>query len=407
MRLRQARTEIFLSCLPSLQPGGRGTLPGMTHAPSLSERDAWVRLNFEPGLGLIKKHQLLSLFSSPLALYQASPETLRARLAPTLAEQFLRPVAREQADMTAAAVHWASQPGHHLLYPTHPHYPALLKEMPDAPLVLFAKGDLARLEAQAIAIVGARNATMDGQENAKDFARFLARQGHCILSGLAYGVDAAAHAGALAAGPEGGGTIAVLGTGIDLIYPLNHTKLAAEIVAQKGLLLSELPLGAPPLPAHFPRRNRIVAGLSRGVLVVEAALKSGSLITARLANEMGREVFALPGSIHAPLSRGPHALIQQGAKLVETGADILSELGYPPTGSRNKTTGKQSRAPSLPTPASPLWQAIGYDPVTEESLAMRVNMLPGLFQAELLGLELSGHIVRHHNGTIQRARTPA
>jgi DNA processing protein len=379
----------------------------MTHATSLSERGAWVRLNFEPGLGLIKKNQLLPLFSSPLTLYQSTPATLRAKLTPALAEQFLSPIAREQADMAAATMQWASLPGHHLLYPPHPQYPSLLKEMPDAPLLLFAKGDLTRLHAQAIAIVGARNATADGQANAKNFARFLARQGFCILSGLAYGVDAAAHAGALTAGPHGGGTIAVLGTGIDLIYPVSHTKLATEILTQNGLLLSELPLGAPPLPAHFPRRNRIVAGLSRGVLVVEAALKSGSLITARLANDMGREVFALPGSIHAPLSRGPHALIQQGAKLVETGADILSELDYPQTNCHNKTIDNRSSQRHLPTPTSPLWHAIGYDPVTEESLAMQVNMLPGLFQIELLNLELGGHIVRHHNGTIQRKRTPA
>ena len=295
--------------------------------------------------------------------------------------------------MTAAAVHWASQPGHHLLYPTHPHYPALLKEMPDAPLVLFAKGDLARLEAQAIAIVGARNATMDGQENAKDFARFLARQGHCILSGLAYGVDAAAHAGALAAGPEGGGTIAVLGTGIDLIYPLNHTKLAEEIVAQKGLLLSELPLGAPPLPAHFPRRNRIVAGLSRGVLVVEAALKSGSLITARLANEMGREVFALPGSIHAPLSRGPHALIQQGAKLVDAAADVLEELRVAPA--------PAAEAPA-PRPADPLLEALGHDPVTLDALSARLGESPAALSVRLLELELSGDVARLPGQLFQR-----
>ena len=377
----------------------------MTHDSLHTERNAWVRLNFEPGLSLVKKHQLLSLFSSPLALYQAPPDTLRAKLAPVLAEQFSRPAAREQADMALNAIRWASESGHHLLCLDHPQYPVLLKEMPDAPLLLFAKGDLARLDAQAIAIVGARNATVDGQENAKNFARFLARQGHCVLSGLAYGVDASAHAGALTVGPDGGGTIAVLGTGIDLIYPVSHTKLATEIVTQKGLLLSEFPLGAPPLPAHFPRRNRLVAGLSRGVLVVEAALKSGSLITARLANEMGREVFALPGSIHAPLSRGPHSLIQQGAKLVETGEDILSELGYPQTDSRSKLTGKKSRQPSLPTPASPLWQAIGYDPVTEESLALRVNMLPGLFQTELLSLELSGHITRHRNGSVQRTHS--
>lgn len=377
----------------------------MTITSVYDSTHAWIRFNFEPGLGLSKKHHILSLFHDPLAIYRATHDELRAKLPLSIAEQFMRPPMVNHAKLIQSALQWATQSGHQLLTPDHQNYPCLLKEMPDAPLLLFALGDLNRLEVDAIAIVGSRNATVDGCENAKDFARFLSNQGICIISGLAYGIDAAAHEGALTGQLDSGGTIAVLGTGIDIIYPASHKELAANILMQNGLLLSELPPGAPPLPAHFPRRNRIVAGLSRGVLVVEAALKSGSLITARLANEMGREVFALPGSIHAPLSRGPHSLIQQGAKLVETGSDILSEFGF-----TNHTTSpkkEKKRQQPVQPPSSPLWQAIGYDPITEETLAMRVNMLPGLMQTELLTLELGGHIIRGANGTLQRARTKA
>lgn len=366
---------------------------------------AWIRFHFEPGLGLAKKHQILALFSHPREAYLATSEMLHARMPAAIARQFLSPPAADLAKRIEETLSWASREGNHLLTLDHKDYPCLLKEMTDAPLLLFAKGDPARLKSDGIAIVGSRHATIDGLENAKAFARYLSNQGICVLSGLAYGIDAAAHEGALTGLPQAGGTIAVLGTGIDIIYPSAHTRLAADIQAQNGLLLSEFPLGAPPLASHFPRRNRIVAGLSRGVLVIEAALKSGSLITARLANEMGREIFAVPGSIHSPLSRGPHALIQQGARLVETGEDILSELGYLKHSITSKIVKKTDRSPS--PPASPLWQAIGYDPVSEEALALRVNMLPGLMQAELLSFELEGHIVRHPNGFIQRARAGA
>ena len=389
-------------------------------------------MHLEPGLGLAKKHEILALFECPYKLFHAPRDALRARVPTPLADQFASPPHPDIRTQIEHALQWANGDQHHILTFDHPHYPALLKEMSDAPLVLFAHGDLARLQHDAIAIVGARNATADGRENAKAFATFLSNQGLCIVSGLAYGIDAAAHAGALTDQAQAGGTIAVLGTGIDHIYPASHANLVSDILAQNGLLLSELPLGAPPLPAHFPRRNRIVAGLSRGVLVVEAALRSGSLITARLANEMGREVFAIPGSIRSPLSRGPHALIQQGAKLVETGQDILSEIGglrsvnscnaakntvreLAFTVSAN-TFSKPSPKPSFlaspaaqpsalpPPPTSPLWEAIGYDRVTPDALMMRVNMLPGAMQTELLLLELDGHIVTHSDGTIQRAR---
>jgi DNA processing protein len=280
----------------------------------------------------------------------------------------------------------------------------MLRQIADAPIVLFAKGALSRLEQPALAIVGARHATADGLEHASDFASALARQGWCVISGLAQGIDAAAHRGALQAGSTEGGTIAVLGTGADVVYPRNHAELVRRILSEGGLIMTEFPLGTPARPHHFPRRNRIVAGLSHGVLVVEAALKSGSLLTARLAVEMDREVFAIPGSIHSPLSRGPHTLIQQGAKLVENVTDILNELEafcVPQTlANPTPTTSSSSKA----APRSPVWDAIGYDPVSEDILQQRTNMLPAILQCELLTLELNGDIERRPNGRIVRAR---
>lgn len=306
-----------------------------------------------------------------------------------------------------AAQRWAETDGHHLLTIDHPQYPDLLRHVPSAPQLLYAMGELDRLKHEAIAIVGARNATRDGQSNAGAFAHFLSEQGWCIISGLAHGIDAAAHLGALKPGTNAhpGGTIAVLGTGIDICYPTIHRTLAEKILANQGLLLSEFPLGTPAKPKNFPRRNRIVAGLARGVLVIEAALRSGSLITARLAADLGREVFATPGSIHAPLSRGPHALIKQGAKLVESGADILTEL-------KNFTTVQPcftSADPLITTkksqtqPSSPIWHAIGYDPVSVDTLLRRTAMLPEIMQSELLLLELEGQIARLPSGLFVRA----
>jgi DNA processing protein len=225
---------------------------------------------------------------------------------------------------------------------------------------------------------------------------------------LAHGVDAAAHRGALEAGLAGGGTIAVLGTGADVVYPRNHVELNRRILSTGGLIVSEFTLGTPARPHHFPRRNRIVAGLSRGVLVVEAALKSGSLLTAKLAVEMDREVFAIPGSIHSPLSRGPHALIQEGAKLVESVNDILSEFGAL---CEVRTEEQTFRTPCTTTDSetrsaahSPIWDAIGYDPVSEDVLQQRTTLLPAVLQCELLTLELNGDIERRPNGRIVRAR---
>jgi DNA processing protein len=383
-----------------LRDAVRVKLGAMQNTLSDDALAAWLRLSLQPGIGAIHAQRLLQAFDDPRALYQASYATLRTLLSAPLATQLAQPLSQEDARYLERALRWSHEPGHALVTPAHPLYPERLRQMPDAPLVLYARGALRRLEQDALALVGARNATADGLDHAHAFALYLAQQGFTIVSGLAHGIDAAAHRGALEAGSEQGGTIAVLGTGADIIYPASHRSLAEDILSADGLILSEFELGRPALAAHFPKRNRIVAGLSLGVVVVEAALKSGSLITARLAVDMGREVFAIPGSIHSPLARGPHALIKQGAKLVESGADILAELrpgvGRPAT-----------RSPATPralAPSSPTWHAIGYDPITEDQLQRRTGLAPAQLQVELFTLELEGHIERRGHG--QFVRTP-
>jgi DNA processing protein len=339
-----------------------------------------------------------------MEIERCTPQQLAARAPKSLCAALLLARGEAVTQQIASALEWAQHDDQFILTQDQTHYPALLKQIADTPIVLFAKGALSRLEQPALAIVGARHATADGLEHASDFACALARQGWCIISGLAQGIDAAAHRGALQAGLAAGGTIAVLGTGADVVYPRNHVELVRRILTAGGLIISEFPLGTPARPHHFPRRNRIVAGLSHGVLVVEAALKSGSLLTARLAVEMDREVFAMPGSIHSPLSKGPHALIQQGAKLVENATDILNELEAFCVPQTLPTPTITTDASSKAAPHSPVWDAIGYDPVSEDILQQRTNMLPAILQCELLTLELNGDIERRPNGRIVRAR---
>lgn len=284
---------------------------------------------------------------------------------------------------------WLAGPRHHLVTLDDAHYPPLLREIADPPLALFVRGDPAALALPQLAIVGSRNPTEGGRRTARAFAAELGAAGLAITSGLALGVDAAAHEGALDAD---GITLAVAGTGLDRIYPARHRTLADRI-AERGALVSELPLGAAPLPAHFPRRNRIVSGLSAGTLVVEASLKSGSLITARLAAEQGREVFAIPGSIHNPLARGCHRLIRQGAKLVETAGDVLEELGpllgIAGTGTPPATVGQRA----TPAPAGQrLLGLMGFDPVSPDELADRSGLAAGEVIGTLLLLELGGWV---------------
>jgi DNA protecting protein DprA len=285
----------------------------------MDELSAWLTLVRAPGLDGAALQSLLAHHPSPSSIVSASPATLRASGATASLIEWLQ--ANRELDL-ALDLKWLEHPGHHFVAWGSPLYPTLLAQIPDAPVGLYVRGDPSVLSLPQIAIVGSRNPTPTGRENAHDFAAHLATCGLVITSGFALGIDAASHEGALAAG---GKTIAVCGTGLDVDYPKQHRGLA-EAIARSGALISEFPVGTPALKSNFPRRNRIISGLAVGTLVVEAAPQSGSLITARLAGEQGREVFAIPGSIHNPLARGCHQLIRQGAKLVETGADIFAEL---------------------------------------------------------------------------------
>jgi len=271
-------------------------------------------------------------------------------------------------------------------------YPALLLETADPPLLLYAQGRLELLGAPALAVVGSRNPSAQGIDNARAFAEHLSRARVTIVSGMALGIDAAAHEGGLAGA---GSTMAVVGTGLDRIYPARNRGLAHRI-AKQGLLLSEFELGMPPLAENFPQRNRLIAGLSRGTLVVEAALPSGSLITARQALEAGRDVFAIPGSIHSPQSRGCHALIKQGAKLVDSADDILGELNWTPAAAAAPATDATRSVDDA------LLAALGHDPVTLDALLARTGESAAALNARLLELELDGRVARLPGGLYQR-----
>jgi DNA processing protein len=294
---------------------------------------------------------------------------------------------------------WLDDPSSHLVALTDPAYPPLLREIPDPPPLLFVRGDTALLSAPQMAVVGSRNPSHGGCDTARAFSEQLTRAGLLITSGLALGIDACAHAAALDAG---GQTIAVAATGLDRVYPSAHRELAHRISAQ-GALVSEFALGTPPRRENFPRRNRLISGLSLGVLVVEAALRSGSLITARLAAEQGREVFAIPGSIHSPLARGCHALIRQGAKLVETAQDVIEELGAL-AGFVAAPPGVAATPPGVPVDSAQqeLLELIGYDPVELDTLIARSGLTPARVSSMLVLMELRGLIEARPGGRYQR-----
>jgi DNA processing protein len=283
-------------------------------------------------------------------------------------------------------------------------YPPLLARIPDPPLLLYAEGDDAALCLPQLAIVGSRNPTALGRDTATEFARHLAQAGLVITSGLALGIDAAAHRGALSAGAC---TVAVVGRGLDAVYPRENSGLAREIVERQGVLVTDLPVGTPPLKHNFPRRNRILSGLAVGTLVVEAALQSGSLITARLAGDQGREVFAIPGSIHNPLVRGCHRLLRQGARLVETVDDIFAELG-PIIGEMKLITlekppvGPPPRAPALDKEYEILLDALGFEPAGLDDLVVRTGLKAGAVASMLLILELDGQVQQQPGGRFSR-----
>ena len=376
----------------------------MPHTLPIEELRSWIRLSLEPGLGPAQARNLLAAIGLPQEIYALSAASLAKFVPYDLARQ----IKQAPTDQILASIEntlaWLEQAQHHLLTLADPSYPRALLDIHDPPLLLYVNGDLAHLSRPAISIVGARNATPGGSDNASAFARYLAEQGWCIVSGLALGIDTAAHQGALLAGPAGGSTVAVLGTGIDIVYPARNRELAHRI-AQHGALISEFPLGTRALPYQFPKRNRLVAGMSRGVLVVEAAKQSGSLITARLASEMGREVFAIPGSIHSPLSRGCHALIRQGAKLVESAQDIHDELGHPvPAPSLTVVKGKPASEtrPALDAVSQLIIDALGHDPVHLETLQTRTQLGLPTLSGHLLQLELADIVARQDDGRFQR-----
>ena len=360
----------------------------MTMEPGLA---SWLQLTLTPGLGPVIIRQLLKQYGLPEQILARSRSEL-ARLAPRAAVNALD--SAEVAAAVAAASDWAAQPGHTVVTLADEAYPKPLLEIPDPPALLYAHGRLDLLARPALAVVGSRNATTQGERNAESFARAFSEAGLTIVSGLALGIDAAAHRGGLA-GP--GSTIAVLGTGIDVTYPARNESLAAEI-ALRGLLLSEFALGTPAAAYNFPRRNRLICGLAQGCLVVEAALASGSLITARAAAEQGRDVFAIPGSIHSPLSKGCHALIKNGAKLVESAEDVLIELGgFRPSG---HATARPEDAPS--PRGDPLLAHMGFDPIDVDSLCVRAGLSAEQVSSGLLRLELAGQVAVLPGGLYQR-----
>jgi DNA processing protein len=351
---------------------------------------AWLRLTLIPGIGGETQRKLLKAFGLPERVFA----TARSDLATVVGGKADLLLDFDNSEKVGKAMAWAQAPNHHLLTLADAEYPARLLDLPDPPTVLYVRGRVECLNRNALAIVGSRNATPQGAGNARAFARALAEQGFCIVSGLALGIDAAAHQGALEAG---GTTIAVVGTGADRLYPARNQVLAQEI-AEKGTIVSEFPLGTPATASNFPRRNRIISGLSRGVLVVEAAVESGSLITARLAGEQGRDVFAIPGSIHSPQSRGCHRLIRQGAKLVETANDILEEFGQP---ALRHETGLLRPEPADPRQALVLDRA-GHDPVTIDDLVAGTGLTADTLSVILLQLELDGRVTSLSGGRYQR-----
>lgn len=359
--------------------------------PLDEELTAWIRLTLTPGLTSERVRRLLSAFGGPQAALSASATALSPHLPPSVAAELKRGIADEAIDAVAA---WLQEPGNHLVTLADQHYPPQLLQVPDPPPLLYVKGNADLLRRPALAIVGSRNASAQGVANAEAFARILSESGLTIISGLALGIDAAAHRGALAGS---GSSVAVLGTGADIVYPARNRALAHEL-AERGLLLSEFPLTTRPLAGNFPRRNRIISGLALGCLVVEAAAESGSLITARLANEQGREVFAIPGSIHSPLAKGCHALIKQGAKLVESARDVLEELRWPVDAPPANVAGDTP----TDTRARRVLDALGQDVCDRDTLAARSGFSAAEISVLLTQLELEGAVVTLPGGMIQR-----
>ena len=396
--------------------------PGLPLVPMMGQDElaGWLRLTLTDGVGNASARRLLAAFGLPENVFRQSDDTLRQVLGPAQVKALAAAPAGLPA-LVDATLDWlrpvdsrSDEPARNVVCLGDPRYPAGLLSMEDPPLVLYCMGGpvnsvqadgrpteeaiawFTNAFADGVAVVGSRNPTPQGAENAHQFGKALAAAGLTVVSGMALGVDGAAHTGALeGANPQAHrpATVAIVGTGLDRVYPKRHLELARRI-ARHGLIISEYPVGTPPLAANFPKRNRLIAGITRGTLVVEAALQSGSLITARLAVEQGRDVFAIPGSIHSAQSRGCHFLIKQGAKLVESAQDVLEEWGWvgatpaPPGGSVASD--------------SSLLQALGFDPVSLEALLARTGLDTAHLQAQLMSLELDGQVARLPGGLFKR-----
>jgi DNA processing protein len=346
------------------------------------ELASWVRLAGTEGVGPLAGRQLLSHFGLPQQIFDAGFSALQNVVPERLARSLSAAPTPAVQEGLEQALAWASLPGNRILTLADSDYPQSLLDIPDPPLLLYIKGKVELLNRPGIAVVGSRNATAQGQLNAERFSASLSDAGWCVISGLALGVDAAAHRGGLSGA---GSSVAVIGTGADIIYPARNRDLAHRL-ANQGCIVSEYPLKTPGLAANFPRRNRLISGLSRAVLVVEAAAQSGSLITARTAADQGRDVFAIPGSIHSPLSKGCHLLIKQGAKLVESAQDILEELGQSSSEASHSAT-----APAMPaagTEPGIVLEALGHDPASADQLGERTGLSAASIAAALLELEL-------------------
>ena len=370
-----------------------------------SDTTAWVALHQTLGLGNAAFCQLLTKFGSPAAIYRASISQLREIVDEDLARKINAGV---DVDAIAATLDWLKKDNAHIVTLADANYPKLLLEISNPPAVLYAIGNLQWLNQPSIAVVGSRNATPQGEKNAEEFSASLCNSGLCVISGMALGIDGAAHRGAL---KSNGATIAVVGTGLDIVYPARHRELAHKIV-ERGLIISEFPFGTPSKAQNFPRRNRLISGLSLGCLVVEANIDSGSLITARLATEQGREVFAIPGSIHSPVTKGCHKLIKQGAKLVENTQDILEEIKNllpanqstnnqatdSPTGLMIDSDISQDTTPEPNT----VLDLMGYDAINFDALQQLTALTTEALSAMLMMLELDSKITVLKGSQYQR-----
>lgn len=367
------------------------------YSHALVEKSLWVSLGRIHGIGSQTFCQLLKTFGTPEQIYATGFKQLKAVVSENIALEITKGV--DEASLLDT-LHWLTQPGNHLVTLADAEYPKSLLEIADPPPFLYAKGNLALLNQPSIAIVGSRNASAQGEKNAEAFAYDLCAYGLCIVSGMALGIDGAAHRGALKAN---GSTIAVVGTGLDIVYPAKHRDLAHKI-AEHGLIISEYALGTPSKPQNFPKRNRIISGLSLGCLVVEANLQSGSQITARLAAEQGREIFAIPGSIHSPMSKGCHQLIKQGAKLVDCLQDIVEELKLDAIS--NKAPSFSNTEPVNPdregSPPARLLNSMGYEAISLEHLVSISGLTVSEVSSMLMLLELEGKVSKLSGGQYQK-----